>query len=547
MAAPTLTPQQPAADPTRTRRRRLPGRATWARLAAAAAGGVTLFLSFPPRSLWWLAPVGIALFGLAVYGRRARAGFGYGTLFGAAFLLPLLWWVGVYVGSLAPLALGGVEALFFGLVGAGVAATSRLPGAPVWAAAMWVAGEAARSRVPFGGFPWAKLAFGQPEGAFLPLVALGGTALVGFAITLCGFGAAALVRRLATRPRRPAWRTAVLPALAVVLPVLAGAASWPLVRTDAEAGTATAALIQGNVPRAGLEFNAQRRAVLDNHARRTEQLAADVRAGRVPQPDFVIWPENSSDIDPFRNADAYAVIDQAVRAVNAPTALGAVLVASGGKSRNTVLQWDPGTGPVDTYTKRQLQPFGETMPLREFVRLFSPEVDRVGWEFTPGHEARSFTMGPARVGLATCYEVAFDNRVTDTVRSGAQVLAVPTNNATFGVTDMTYQQLAMSRVRAVEHGRTVLVAATSGVSAVVLPDGTVQHHTGLFTADALVAQVPLRTTATLATRVGALPEWTLSALAMAALGWVVACALLRRPTGAPRAGTAATAGDSTTD
>jgi apolipoprotein N-acyltransferase len=137
-------------------------------------------------------------------------------------------------------------------------------------------------------------------------------------------------------------------------------------------------------------------------------------------------------------------------------------------------------------------------------------------------------MGPAKVGLATCYEVAFNNIVRDTVLGGAQVLAVPTNNAPFGLSDMTYQQLAMSRVRAVENGRAVLIAATSGVSAVVQPDGTVTQQTGLFRSATLVARVPLRSTITLATRLGSADEWALVAVGLVALAVAVRLNVRRR-------------------
>jgi apolipoprotein N-acyltransferase len=315
----------------------------------------------------------------------------------------------------------------------------------------------------------------------------------------------------------------------VALAPLAGLAAMPLVSSASDASTATAAVIQGNVPRLGLDFNAQRRAVLDNHVARTEELAADVAAGRVTRPDFVIWPENSSDIDPFRNPDAAAVIDRAVRAIGVPVLVGAVESPSVGGPRNTVIRWEPGQGPTGSYVKRRLQPFGETMPLRSVMRLFSEDVDRVAQDFVPGREPGVLRMGPALVGVATCYEAAFDSVVRDSVRAGASVLAVPSNNATFGLTDMTYQQLAMSRVRAVEHGRAVLVAATSGVSAVIRPDGTVTDRTRQFTPDALVAEIPLRTTLTLATRLGTIPEMimvlgALTGLSAALLGRV------RRPT-----------------
>jgi apolipoprotein N-acyltransferase len=490
----------------------------------AAAAGVLLYLSGPPRTLWWLAPIAFAVLGWVIQHRRARAGFGYAVCFGLGYMVPLLAWTGEFVGLVAWLPLALAEALLVGLSGAAVAVVTVLPAWPVWAALLWVAGEALRSVFPFGGFPWGNIAFTQPEGSFLPLAAVGGTPLIALAVTLSGFGLTALARTLTAREYGV--RALLTPALAIVLPLAAAFGALPLVGTDANDGTATVAVVQGNVPRAGLDFNAQRRAVLDNHANRTEQLAEDVAAGREPQPDLVIWPENSSDIDPFRNPDAYAVIDNAAKAIGAPIAVGSVLVGKDGLPRNTMLLWDPDRGPVNQYTKRQLQPFGETMPWRGFFRLFTSAVDRAG-KFVPGDKATVFDMANARVGLATCYEVAFDGVVRESAE-GTNLLAVPTNNATFGYTEMTYQQLAMDRVRAVEHGREVAVAATSGVSAFVRPDGSVSEQTGLFTDAALVERVPLRSTTTLSDRLGSSPEWVLTILGLGAFAAAVVVRRRRR-------------------
>lgn len=510
-------------NPPRPRRVRLPGRDTALRLAACVAGGVLWYLSFPPRPLWFLAPVAFCLLGLAVRGRRARAGFGYGFLYGLAFLVPLLHWTGLYVGVIAWWPLSAVEALFMGSGVAAIAVVTTLPGWPVWAALLWIADEALRSRFPFGGLPWGKVAFGQPDGIFVSLAAIGGTPLVGFAVTLAGFGAAALIVQLRVT-RRP---VALLGSLAALLvPVVASAAVWPLVGTDPNAGTAVVAAVQGNVPRLGLEFNAQRRAVLDDHVRETEKLAADIAAGRQKQPDLVIWPENSSDIDPYANPDAYAEISAAATAIKAPISVGAVVESQPPGPKNTAILWEPGRGPVEQYVKRQLQPFGETMPWRSFFAHFSPDVAKAG-NFVPGTTPVVFPMGPAKVGLDTCYEVAFDSVVRASV-TGATLLAVPTNNATFGLSEMTYQQLAMDQERAVEHGRAVVVAATSGVSAIIEPDGRIQQQTSLFTAAALVATVPLRSTTTLADRLGAWPEWALTAGGLLALAYGVTIRVRRR-------------------
>ncbi|MDT7790527.1 MAG: apolipoprotein N-acyltransferase [Pseudonocardiales bacterium] len=499
MVAPPIAPES-SELPARRRKLSLP---LLSRVALAVAGGVLVYLSFPPRPLWFLAPVGFALLARVIHDKRARAGFGYGLLFGLGFMVPLLRWTGEFVGLIAWLPLALACALMISIGTTAMSAISRVPGWPLWAACLWVADEALRGVFPFGGFTWGKIAFGQPEGWFLPLASLGGAPLVSFAVVLTGFGLFWVFRN---------WK---LGAPLFVVPLLVGFVVP--VGVDASAGTVTVAAIQGNVPRAGLDFNSQRRAVLDNHAKKTVELAADVAAGKVKQPDIVIWPENSSDIDPFRNGDAAAVIDAAAKAIKAPIAVGAVVVDRGdGLPRNQVVLWDPEKGPTDTYTKRKLQPFGETMPMRSFFRLFASEVDRAG-VFQAGSDPDGFVMGPAKVALDTCYEVAFDSVVRDSVTAGATIIAIPTNNATFGYTEMTYQQLSMSRVRAVEHGRAVIVAATSGVSAIVQPDGSVTQKTGLFVPDALVATLPLRSQTTLATWLGAWPEWVLTAAGLVAL------------------------------
>ncbi|MET8684784.1 apolipoprotein N-acyltransferase [Streptomyces sp. NPDC004732] len=519
-----LDPQPPQASrAARLLRRLVPA-------AVAALSGVLLYVSFPPRTLWWLALPAFGALAWCLHGRTWKAGLGLGYLFGLGFLLPLLVWTGVEVGPGPWLALAAVEAVFVALVGAGIAAVSRLPGYPLWAAALWIAGEAARARVPFNGFPWGKIAFGQADGVFLPLAALGGTPVLGFAVVLCGFGLYEVVRQVIdVRGTRVVRRgAAAVAALSVLVPVVGAFAARPLVSDEAEDGTATIAAIQGNVPRAGLGFNAQRRAVLDHHVLETERLAAEVKAGKAKRPDLVLWPENSSDIDPFTNPDARLAIEGAVKAIGVPVSVGGVVETKDGKLYNEQILWDPEKGPTHTYDKRQIQPFGEYIPLRSLISAFSSDVDKVRRDFSRGTEPGVFTMAGTKVGIATCYEAAFDWAVRDTVTHGAQIISVPSNNATFDRSEMTYQQLAMSRIRAVEHSRAVAVPVTSGVSAVIMPDGKVRAKTKWYTADSLVEEVPLRSSQTPATRLGVLPEGILVLIAAGGLGWAVTSAVRAR-------------------
>jgi apolipoprotein N-acyltransferase len=493
------------------------------RSVSAVLAGLLLFGSFPPRPWWFLAPLGIAALTLTVRGSgKLRAGFGYGFLAGLGFFVPLLPWTGIYVGPVPWLALSTVCAVYIGLFGLLARLLCRLRAWPLWVALAWTTTEWIRSSFPFGGFPWGRLAFGQADGWYLPLAMLGGAPLVGFAVALTGAAAAALVLQIRSRiisanvvsvpaadavEPRPAARLGIVVAAATlaILPLAGVILRSALPGPEDGDRMITVAAIQGSVPRLGLDFNAQRRAVLDNHVRRTEELARAVAAGQARKPDVVIWPENSSDIDPLRNADAADEITAASEKIGAPILVGAVLVNADRTETNSVMVWNGAAGPGERHDKKIIQPFGEYLPMRSFFRLFSKYADRAGY-FVPGNGSGAVRADGVEIGVATCYEVAFDRAFRDSMHAGAQLLTVPTNNATFGDSEMTYQQLAMSRVRAVEHGRALVVAATSGVSAIIGADGVVQQQTPKFVPAALVAELPLRSSTTPATRFGPAPE-----------------------------------------
>ena len=162
-------------------------------------------------------------------------------------------------------------------------------------------------------------------------------------------------------------------------------------------------------------------------------------------------------------------------------------------------------------------PFGEYIPYRSLVRKITSRVDLVPRDFAQGNEVGVLDVGPVRLGDVICFEVAYDDLVRDVVTGGGRLLVVQTNNATFGRSGETEQQLAMGRLRAVEHGRTLLVAATSGISAVIAPDGELVDDAPVFTQKVLVQDVPVRDDRTLATRVGAWPEAALALLGLAGL------------------------------
>ena len=520
---------------------RLPGianalRPRLTRLGATLAAGVLLYTSFPPINWWWAAVPAFAL--LAWVFTRPRTtpvgGLGYGFLLGLVFYLPLLPWISTLVGATPWIALATVSAVYPGIFGLSAVVVRRLPGWPVWFALVWTAQEWLKSTVPFGGFPWGVVAFGQTDGPFLPLVRLGGPPLLSFGIALIGFSAATIVGEIVSWSQNirlahdvdidqaagPDVGTAgtppavVLPAICICLVMFTSVAAWPSVRhSGTGSGTepvVTVAAVQGNVPRLGLDFNSQRRAVLDNHVRETLRLADDVHAGRAPQPQFVVWPEDASDIDPLVNADAAQQISVAADAIGAPILVGAVLDVPDRPPddpayTNTVIVWNPGSGPAERHNKQIVQPFGEYLPWPSLFRHLS------GFAVYAGHIVPGPTTGVVHaagipVGVATCWEVIFDRAARESVLGGAQVLAMPSNNATFNQT-MSEQQLTFDKVRAVEHDRYVVVAGTVGISAVIAPDGRELVRTGFFEPAYLDTQVRLKTALTPATRWAPIEQW----------------------------------------
>jgi apolipoprotein N-acyltransferase len=294
---------------------------------------------------------------------------------------------------------------------------------------------------------------------------------------------------------------------AIGVPVLGSAVPRP---TGGK--TVQVAVIQGNVPHPGTHFLGRAEDVLNNHLAETAALTAKVKAGQLAQPQLVLWPENASDVDPIQDAKAFAEIQAATVAIGVPILVGAVLQDGPNNASNTGIVWDPISGPGERYTKRHLVPFGEYIPFRGLISHLTSLTTLVPQNFLPGHRVGTLTVGPATIADVMCFEVAFDEQVRDGVTHGGQLIVVQTNNATYNHTAETRQQLAMSQLRAVEHGRSVVVAATSGISAVIAPDGRVLVRTGELTPAIIDRPVVLRGEHTIADHLDAAPEWVLGIL-----------------------------------
>ena len=488
-------------------------RTRWA-LLISLAGGVALALAFPPFSVWPLAVAGPALLVLALAGRGLRASFCCGLIFGLSFFFVLLTWL-LNVAWYAWFALAVALAVIFAVLTVGQRLLLHLRFWPVAVAAWWVAAEGVRTRWPWG-FPWGRLAMSQAGAPDAGWMAIGGAPLLSFLLALTGATIAWAVLTRGTS--RYIARIQVPAVVAVLVAGLVLAIALVPVDPIGHAPTAVVAGIQGDVPKArNLTQLINDTLVTQDHANETLRLAALVKAGKLPAPDLVIWPENSTDLSPFEYQFIYDEIQTAVDTVNRPILVGEVL---NNPQQNVGQLWTPGKGPGLKYVKRELVPFGEYEPLRGFISLFTNLTALVPINFVPGTKPVVFDEGKIRLGDVICYEVGFDNLVRSEVNAGANLLTVQSNDADFeidGQTGGTEQQVAMAQLRAVESDRTVLYVSTTGESAIINPDGQIIERTGLWQAAILDARVPLISYRTLADRIGAWPEYTIIAFAVLSL------------------------------
>lgn len=497
----------------------------WVSSVLSVLSGALLGLAFQPYGLWFTAPFGVALLCWLTRQARARRAAWSGFLAGAVLLGLTVSWEYV-VGWWMPLLLVPFLALWTLLTGLVQHHVQRLPGWPLWAASAWTLAEALGQRLPFGGFAWSRLAFttaDQPLGGWLWVL---GAAGVGWLVAFVG------CLLLAAADAFVAWHTgsdgartsvsvrgvATLVAVTLIFAVgaLLARAAGPI---DSQ-GTISVAVVQGDVDgSAGPHSMGYARSVTDNHLSETIMAMARARTGLDPMPDFVLWPENSTDMDPNDDAETHELIDTAQQIAGRPLFVGAVTDGPGADGRQTTGLWWTSQGETARYAKRNAVPFGEFTPLKELVFALVPMAREVGRQTVPGTQpgvisAQLEDGSTVRLGDIICYELAFDSTVYDTERHGAQVITVQSNNSTYTGTMQPIQQFAITRVRAMEMRRDIVIATTNSISGVVDGQGRVLARSPQGTAYSRTFTVPLSSGTTPAMWVGPVIEILASLLAV---------------------------------
>ena len=417
----------------------------------SALSGILLSGAFEPIGKWWLAPIALAahMYALTLSKRKILSSF----VFALALNTIVLHWSSTFVGSIPWLILAIGMSIFY----LPLALVSR------WGIAayplIYIVMEEVRNRFPFGGFGWVRIAYTQADAPFAKIAAIGGAAALSAIVVL-------LALFIFSLSHKKVLLLVLMPFVLLLIPI-----------NTTNIGDTKIMMVQGNVPEMGLDFNSRAKAVFNNHFELTNiALAEDSNV------DFVLWPENSVDVDPFRNADVKESLDS----IRKPLIIGAVAY-KGNKLLNTSILWGGELPPI--YIKQHLTPFGEYIPLRSIASKISPLTDRVR-DFEPGQASLFFTVNQAVIAPVICFEL-LDDQILHQAAKGSNLLAVQTNSATFGFSAESAQQLSITRVRAIEHGRNIVSVSTTGYSAVIDHQGKVLQKTSMGNAEVIRAQVGL--------------------------------------------------------
>ena len=438
--------------------------------------GLLLSAAFKPIGLWFAAPLAIALLIYTINNNGKH--FASFAIFAFTFNAAGLIWSNKYVGITPWIALVLLQTVFFLPLGflkrIGESWYFYLPVA-------FLALEEVRSRFPFGGFGWLRVGFAQVDAPYARLASIGGVSLLSLATLLLGVAAFQLGKR---------GSGITLPAIAIAL-TLSGIFILP---NNSPRQTFQVLAVQGSVPKLGLDFNERATEVFYRHVTETEK---SLFKGK--KPNLIIWPENSVDVDPFNNPKIGSAISALVDKAEVPLIIGAVL-RTDGQLQNASILWEPTTGATTRYVKRHLTPFGEVMPLRSTLTFFSDLPNQVE-DFSPGKSAVIHQVGKAKIAPIICFEL-IDDRLIQSSSDQSNLFVVQTNSATFANTSESAQQLAITRIRSIEHARYAVSVSTVGISAIVDTNGIVLKSTKENIAASINGAVALNATRTIYDRVG---------------------------------------------
>jgi apolipoprotein N-acyltransferase len=482
----------------------------------AVLSGLTIALSLPPFGWWPLGPIGVAgwayLLSRPHVAARVRSRAAVGAGAGLGQYAVGLWWATEFHAA------GYVLLVLIGLAFTAVA-SAAVPANRPWAAliclpAALVVADWVRSNYPFGGLPIGAMALGQAGGPLAPVARLGGSLLLTGITALAGAGLAELARTT-RRERLPSLARAAV-AFGVVVGIVVAGRLGPDGAGPGAHGSLRFAAVQGGGPRGLRAVETGDEGVIQR------QLDASATLG--PPIDVVLWPEDIVHVvQPVEQTpEGKAIAALAVR-LHTTVVAGVVTDVSLGRFLNQAVAWGPDGRIVAAFDKVHRVPFGEYIPGRSVIRHLA-DLSLVPADAIAGHGPGLLLTPAGPLGVVISYEVFYDDRARSGIHAGGQVLLVPTNAASYTTSQVPTQEVAATRLRALETGRDAIQSSPTGYSAFVDHEGRVVARTALGRRQVLTGTVEVRTGQTLFVRFGDHPV-----LLLAAAGLMIAHGVRRRP------------------
>ena len=472
-----------------------------ARYFTALGSGALVAFSLPPWGWWPLAFIGIAIFArITTSGiTRKRTQFLLGTIFAFGWFAPGMCWMwfltppGYVIAVLLFAAFHGVASVI------GSRSMYPLVALPLAHALA----ETFRFSCPFGGVPLASLAISQSASPLVGIVRIGGPLLLTFCVLQIGFALSQLV----VAPKMK--HVAVFGTL-IALIVCAGIIAP---RGNNTGETLNIAAVQGGGPQGTLAINTNPRDVVERHLAATRAISST-------NLDMVIWPENVIDVaDFYDSAERVEIAEQAAR-LGAPFVVGITEDMNARYFTNAQIVVNEDGTLGDRYDKVRRVPFGEFVPLRGLLEALGAPVDRIPRDALAGSDIAQLQVGDTTVGVVISWEVFFSGRANEGVEAGGSILVNPTNGSSYTGTILQTQQIASSRLRAIENGRWLVQVSPTGFSAFISPTGEVFDRTGVSEQRVLERTINLRSGRTLYSNLGDLPFIVVMVAVLASLAFI---------------------------
>jgi apolipoprotein N-acyltransferase len=461
------------------------------RFLLAVAGGAIAYFAYPSANFWPAIFLSVPLLVLAVKKLGFWMGFLIGFVGGFSYFVAQIYWISQYLGPVPLIALAACQAMFFAVASGIIATLSKTVVSPfrssILIAAVWTGREWVSTHYPYGGFPWSRVSMSQADSPLAEWVSIGGFGLLSFVVVFLATYSFEVL--LQSRTRSSLLKLAGAWLIVFAVPILIS------LNPIQSIGNLRVAGVQGNA-NAGLFANEDRGTILKNHADVTNNLLSSGERF-----DLVVWPENASDLNPddYPEVSAYfkKLVDDELKK---PLIIGTITHTEDySEIFNSSKLYEPGREEVDQYDKKRPVPFGEYVPDRDFFYALSPDlVGMITRGYNFGTRDPIFETAGTKVGILICFEEAIDELPRDAVSQGAKILVAQTNNADFGKSDESVQQLAIARLRAIETGRSLVNISTVGPSALIDPHGHVVASTDAYKPEFVVGDLPLSEQKTLA-------------------------------------------------